>query len=136
VSIIGVPGGWSILLKLGMSEKPLGTMRSGRIRQWRSLDTVMEYLRKDLGIVKVDGLDASGHNPASIHKARPDVAGRMKAAHVLLDAAVASTNRVSAAVDHAMDEIDASNRRIDGHVKKLKGSVLRYKDPLTPVYGD
>jgi len=81
VSIVGVAGGWSVLMKVGMSEKPLGAQRTGRVRTWRSLDTVMEYLRKDLGIVKVDGVDASGHNPASIHKARPDVAGRMRQAH-------------------------------------------------------
>ena len=80
-SIIGVAGGWSVLLKVGMVEKPLGTQRSGRVRTWRSLDTLLIYLRDELGIVKIDGVDASGHNPASIHNARPDVAGRMRQAH-------------------------------------------------------
>ena len=120
-SIIGVAGGWSVLIKVGMSEKPLGTQRTGRVRQWRSLDTLMEYLRDDLGIVKVDGVDASGYSAESVFRQRPDVAGRMKVAHGLLDAAVASTRRATAAVDQAMDKIDASNQRLD--VRELKGRV-------------
>jgi len=51
----------------------------------------------------------------------------------LLDAAVASTHRAGAAVDRAMDEIDASNQRIaliDGHVKNLKGMVPAGAQPV------
>lgn len=81
VSIVGVPGGWSVLVKLGMSEKPLGTQRTGRVRQWRSLDTLIDYLRTELGIVKIDGIDASQYSAASVFRARPDVAGRMRQAH-------------------------------------------------------
>ena len=81
VSIVGVAGGWSVLVKVGMSEKPLGAQRTGRVRTWRSLDTLIDYLRTDLGITKIDGVDASGHNPAAVHQSRPDVAGRMRQAH-------------------------------------------------------
>lgn len=81
VSIIGVAGGWSVLVKVGMSEKPLGTQRTGRVRQWRSLDTLIDYLRDELGIVKIDGIDASNHSAASVFRPRPDVAGRMRQAH-------------------------------------------------------
>ena len=31
-SIIGQPGGWSVVLKLGMQEKPLGAQRSDKPR--------------------------------------------------------------------------------------------------------
>lgn len=81
VSIIGVVGGWSVIVKAGMSEKPLGTQRTGKVRQWRSLDTLMQYLTDELGIVKIDGVDASGYSAASVFRQRPDVAGRMRAAH-------------------------------------------------------
>ena len=84
VSIVGVPGGWSVLLKVGMAEKSLGTQRTGRVRLWRSLDALINYLRDDLGIVKIDGLDASGHSAASVVNARPDVARKMKQAHAVL----------------------------------------------------
>lgn len=81
VSIVGVAGGWSVLVKVGMSEKPLGTQRTGRVRQWRSLDTLIVYLRDELGITKIDGIDASGHNAAAVHQSRPDVANKMRQAH-------------------------------------------------------
>ncbi len=81
VSIVGAPGGWSVLVKVGMSEKPLGTQRTGRVRQWRSLDTLIMYLRDELGIVKIDGIDASQYSAASVFRPRPDVAGRMRQAH-------------------------------------------------------
>lgn len=80
-SIVGVAGGWSVLIKVGMAEKPLGTQRTGKARIWRNLDTLIVYLRDELGIVRIDGLDASGHNPAAVHQSRPDVANKMKQAH-------------------------------------------------------
>ena len=81
VSIVGVPGGWSVLMKVGMAEKPLGTQRTGKVRQWRSLDTLIDFLRTDLGIVKIDGIDASQYSAASVFRPRPDVASRMRRAH-------------------------------------------------------
>ena len=90
VSIIGVPGGWSVMVKVGMAEKPLGTQRTGRVRTWRSLDTLIEYLRTDLGIVKIDSLDASGHSAASVFNARPDVSRKMLAAHQSLKGMVSA----------------------------------------------
>lgn len=82
VSIIGQPGGWSVMLKTGIHEKPLGSQKQDKPRTWRSLDTLTEYLRKDLSIVRIDGLDATHHSSADIHRpGRPDAAARMKRAH-------------------------------------------------------
>lgn len=81
-SIIGQPGGWSVMLKVGMTEKPLGTQRTDKPRTWRSLDSCMTYLRDELHIVRVDGIDASQYSAASVHtKRRADSSARMKAAH-------------------------------------------------------
>jgi len=81
-SIIGQPGGWSVMLKIGMSEKPLGTQRTDKPRMWRSLDTCMEYLKKDLGIARLDALDASNHSGGDVTRsARADSSKRMKHAH-------------------------------------------------------
>lgn len=80
--IIGHPGGWSILLKIGMTETPLGTQRTDKPRTWSSLDTCMQYLRDELNIVRVDGVDASNYSAATVfRKRRADAAERMKAAH-------------------------------------------------------
>ena len=82
VSIIGVPGGWSVMLKLGLSEKALGSQRSDTPRLWRSLDTCMAYLRKDLHIARVDLLDASNHSQVDASRStRADASQRMKHAH-------------------------------------------------------
>jgi hypothetical protein len=81
-SIIGQPGGWSVMLKIGKTEKPLGTQRTDKPRTWRSLDSCMTYLRDELHIVRVDGIDASRYSAASVHtKRRADSSARMKAAH-------------------------------------------------------
>lgn len=81
-SIIGQPGGWSVMLKVGMQEKPLGTQRTDKPRTWRSLDSCMSYLRDELHIVRVDGVDATHYSDVSVHtKRRADAAERMKQAH-------------------------------------------------------
>src|SRR5690606_9199999 len=82
VSIVGQPGGWSVMLKTGIQEKPLGSQKQDKPRTWRSLDTLTEYLRKDLSIVRIDGIDATHHSSADVHRpGRPDAAARMKRAH-------------------------------------------------------
>lgn len=82
VAIIGQPSGWSVMLKVGMTEKPLGGQRTDKPRTWRSLDTLTQYLREDLRIVRVDGIDATHYGAGEVAKrARPDAAVRMKRAH-------------------------------------------------------
>ncbi|WP_198926032.1 hypothetical protein [Acidithiobacillus thiooxidans] len=79
-AIIGQPGGWSIMLKYGTEERPLGIQRADKPRLWRSLDTCVGYLRDELRIVKVDLLDATQHDAESVlpGKSRPDAAERMR----------------------------------------------------------
>ena len=80
-SIIGQPGGWAVMLKLGMHEKPLGVQRSDKPRVWRSLDACMEYLKNELHIARIDLLDATNYsNVALVGKSRPDAAERMRGA--------------------------------------------------------
>jgi len=81
-AIIGQPGGWCVMLKIGMKETPLGTQRTDKPRTWSSLDSCMQYLRDELRIVKIDGIDASNYSAATAHsKRRQDAAERMRAAH-------------------------------------------------------
>ena len=82
-SIIGLPGGWSVMLKMGMTEKPLGTQRTDKPRMWRSLDTCMDYIMHELHIAKVDLLDGSNHSAGDVTRPirRADASVRMKRAH-------------------------------------------------------
>lgn len=81
-SIIGQPGGWSVMLKMGMTEKPLGTQRTDKPRMWRSLDACMGYITNELRIVKLDGLDASNFSKGDVgRQVRADSSARLKRAH-------------------------------------------------------
>ena len=81
-AIIGRPGGWSVMLKLGEVERLLGTQRTDKPRIWRSLDTCMNYLRNELHIVRVDLLDATHYTEGDVGlRPREDAAERMKRAH-------------------------------------------------------
>ena len=81
-SIIGQPGGWSVMLKLGNAEKPLGTQRSDKPRLWRSLDRCIAYLKDELHIARFDLLDATNYSAVSIAgKSRDDTAARMRRTH-------------------------------------------------------
>lgn len=81
-SIIGQPGGWGVVLKLGMTEKPLGTQRSDKPRLWRSLDRCIEYLKSELHIARFELLDATNHSEAAVKgKTRNDTSERMRRAH-------------------------------------------------------
>lgn len=101
-AIIGQPGGWCVMLKLGMQEKPLGTQRTDKPRTWRSLDSCMEYLRTELHINKIDGIDGSNYSAADVHdEKRGQLAAlRMKAAHE----AIAYNEWLAKEVQEAIDD--------------------------------
>lgn len=81
-SIIGQPGGWSVMLKLGTAEKPLGVQRTDKPRTWRSLDRCVDYLKNELNLARFDLLDATLHSDAEVAgKSRSDAAERMRHAH-------------------------------------------------------
>jgi hypothetical protein len=81
-SIIGQPGGWSVVLKLGMQEKPLGVQRSDKPRSWRSLDRCVDYLRKELHIARFEMLDATNYSDVPLlGRSREDAADRLRKAH-------------------------------------------------------
>lgn len=109
-SIIGQPGGWAVMLKLGTQERPLGVQRSNKPRVWRSLDTCMQYLKTELHIARIDSLDATHHTDAQVSDvARPDSAKRMREAFE----ASAHTKWLETKVAASRAGLqDGSNRRI------------------------
>ena len=82
-SIIGQPGGWSVVLKLGLQERPLGAQRSDTPRTWRSLDRAVAYLKNELHIARFDLLDATHHAEGAplAGKSREDASERLRLAH-------------------------------------------------------
>lgn len=80
-SIIGRAGGWSVLLKHGRTEKPLAAQRSRQVRVWRSLDRCVDYLKSELGIARIDALDAREFVRLAGAKQRPDRAAALRRVH-------------------------------------------------------
>lgn len=81
-SIIGQVGGWRVMLKLGVIEKPLGTQRTDQPRVWRSLDRCIEYVKSELHIARFELLDATEHsNDDGESVTRHDASIRMRQAH-------------------------------------------------------
>ena len=58
-SIIGQPGGWSVMLQLGSAQKPLGVQRSDKPRTWRSLDRWVDCLNNASPLSRFDLPDAA-----------------------------------------------------------------------------
>ena len=104
VAFVGQPEGWSVMLKVGVTEKPLGGQRTDKPRTWRSLDTLTQYLREDLNIVRVDGIDATHYGAGDVVKRRrPDAAERMKRAHEAAEYDEWFRSEVTAALNEAND---------------------------------
>lgn len=104
-SIIGQPGGWSVVLKLGLQERPLGMQRSDKPRTWRSLDRAVAYLKNELHIARFDLLDATHHSVDAplAGKSRIDASERLRLAHE----AAGHDKWFRAQVDLAIGEADA-----------------------------
>jgi len=78
-SVVGEASGFYIAVKYGESEKVLAA-RTGKVRFFRSMDTVVDYLRKTIGIGKFK-VDMMNYDPAEMKDAgrkRPDRKEAMK----------------------------------------------------------
>ncbi|WP_035052810.1 hypothetical protein [Andreprevotia chitinilytica] len=105
-SIIGQPGGWSVMLKIGTQETPLGAQRTDKPRLWRSLDRCVEYLRNELHIARFELLDATNYSAvALIGKSREDASERLRQAHE----AAAHDKWFRAQVEQGIREADDPN---------------------------
>lgn len=78
-SVVGETSGFYIAVKYGETEKVL-TARTGKVRFFRSMDTVVDYLRKTIGIGKFS-VDMKNYDPEQMKEAgrkRPDRKEAMK----------------------------------------------------------
>lgn len=78
-SVVGEASGFYIAIKYGETEKVL-TARTGKVRFFRSMDTVVDYLRKTIGIGHFN-VDMANYDPEQMKDAgrkRPDRKEAMK----------------------------------------------------------
>ena len=81
--VVGQKGGWGVLFKYGMTERPLAAQR-GNVRVFKRFEAIVSYLR-EMGIVQFD-VDATQYDPNAPLSARSQsnaerAREQMKAAH-------------------------------------------------------
>lgn len=78
--IVGQPGGWAVMVRYGMHERPLATKNTRAVRVWRRFETLVSYL-KGIGLTQFD-VDAANFDQDAVTTAkRPDRAEALKRAH-------------------------------------------------------
>lgn len=60
--VVGQRGGWGVLFRYGMTERPLATQR-GNVRTWANFETLATWLR-ELGIARFE-VDAAQYDPTT-----------------------------------------------------------------------
>lgn len=73
--VVGMPGGWGVVIKYGMLERPLAARR-GQLRNFRRFEAVVSYLR-EMGICQYR-VDASNFDSQALKTPRPDAAERLR----------------------------------------------------------
>lgn len=91
-TILGQKGGYAVLARIGMQERPLGT-RQGSVRMFGSLDSAVRTLR-DLGLAQFQ-VDVSNYEEGRLRAARPDVRKRAAEAREAVDHARWVTDQVA-----------------------------------------
>jgi hypothetical protein len=79
-TVLGMAGGWHVLVRYGSKERAVAAQRSRRARLWRNLNTAAAYVRDELGLPRFD-VDALKHDRDAIDRSRPDTAERQRRAH-------------------------------------------------------
>lgn len=78
--VIGRPGGWSVIVQYGNTERPLAATRSREVRIFKKLETLVSYL-KGVGVSHFD-VDSANFDAASGKTyTRPDTSAALKRAH-------------------------------------------------------
>jgi hypothetical protein len=97
--VVGQDGGWGITVKYGANERALAAQRSQKVRIFRKLETLVEYL-KGIGILRFE-VDTVNYAPRSVTATkRADRAAAMKDVH-----APAEYNKwLEAQVQEAIDD--------------------------------
>ena len=78
--VVAQAGGWAVLIKYGLHERPLAVRRSREVRLFKRFETLVSYL-KELGLAKFD-VDAAAYDPTTLStQRRPDRSEALKRAH-------------------------------------------------------
>ncbi|HWH87477.1 MAG TPA: hypothetical protein VNV36_11945 [Pseudomonas sp.] len=111
-NIVAKPGGWSIEIHQGRNIYKLTAQRSGQVRLFKKMETLVTYLQ-GLGISQFN-VDASGYDPLQLKTyARPDRSEALKQAHEAAAYEEWFKRQVQISIDDPRPSVsDADARRI------------------------
>jgi hypothetical protein len=105
-TVVGIAGGWNVLIRYGSMERAVTAQRSRRARLWRNLNTAAAYVRDELGLPRFE-VDVFEHDLSAVDRRRPDTAERQRHAHAAADHDAWFRGEVKKALEEA-DAPDAS----------------------------
>lgn len=115
--IIGQSGGWAVLIKYGLIERPLAAQRTRQVRLFRKFETLVAYL-KALGISRFD-VDSSNYDPLAITSTlRPDRAAALKRAHEAAAYDAWFREQVQASIDDPRPSVPDEEARVQFAARK------------------
>jgi len=117
-SVIGQAGGWVLSVKYGVAERFLAAQRSGKLRLFRKLETLIAYLSK-LGITDLS-VNTANYNAST--NQRPDRSKALKLTHEAAEYDAWFRSQVQ----EAIDELDDPNVVLIPHevvMANLKGQL-------------
>lgn len=117
VHIVSQSGGWAVLVRYGMTERPLAAQRSRQVRLFRKFETLVSYL-KDIGIARFD-VDAANYDPDTLKTTRrPDRAEALKRAHEAAAYDVWFREQVQASIDDPRSSVSDDEARAQFAARK------------------
>lgn len=123
--VIGQPGGFFIRVSLGMGDKALAA-KTGNIRLFRSLDTVIGYLRNTVGIAQFS-VDATNYESDQLdvtRRTRPDRAQALRQVHH--DAALIQRAKLADSPEAVWHDAETAFDELDAELAQtLKGDRAR-----------
>ena len=125
-TVIGQPGGWTVVVRYGALERAVAAQRGRAPRLWRNLATAATFVREELGVTRFE-VDSEAHKPEVGARHRPDQAARMKARHLAAEHDAWFRAEVEKGVGRA-DSSDAEwiphgevMAKLDARIARLKG---------------
>jgi hypothetical protein len=107
-TIVGQTGGYAVVAKVGLQQRPLAT-KQGQVKMFANADTAIRTLR-ELGVFHTS-VDSSNWHEGRLRSARPDVTQKAKAANT----ALAHDRWFRDQVNNVKDEIEVGTVTLIGH---------------------
>jgi hypothetical protein len=117
---------WTLIIRVGDSEKTVMAKNSGKARIWRKLDTLAKYI-KDIGLETFE-INVSQYDPSQKSLRRPDSAYTLKRthkAHKDMQGQITETHPVEVKINPTDKAIEIAKERWEAR----RAKILQQENP-------